>query len=142
MTITELQKIQEKTIKSACNTGVGRESDLPAKGSTTKPRWHARFLCRVGIHRGTWQYRIDGNCGQLRMCRGCGITSLRTKHQRQWQYVKERSCEQVKTCLRCGEKGWKRIKHVWGPTYSVGSKDAHNCTRCKKHEEWSTYYDD
>lgn len=135
--MTELLRKPVVNIEPTDEPNLTDKFELPENKVDRKISWLKRMLCRLGIHSGVWVFPIEANCKQLRVCTRCGKTRQRIKHNRKWLYVKEEACQQIKTCLRCDERGKLRTKHVWGPTYSVGSKDAHDCVRCKEHETWT-----
>ncbi len=112
---------------------------------TEKP-WYRSLRCSLGIHRGQWDYVIEGDCTQTRTCGRCGVTHTRTKHQREWRYVSSGRCEQVQHCTRCESVSGDRIEHVehvwsdsWEPKtrWWQGDKEAHRCLRCGVVEEWT-----
>jgi len=99
---------------------------------------YAAVLCRIGIHQGKWVYLTISNCHQLKVCRYCRVTLGRIKHQREWQYVRKGACEQERVCRQCSEINGRRIKHDWGPVYSVSwGRDAHKCARCGEVQTWA-----
>ena len=139
--MTELLRTPVLNTEQITRPNLTDNFELPESKTDRKSSWPKRMLCRLGIHSGVWVFPIEANCKQLKVCTRCGKTLHRIKHNRKWLYIKEGACEQVKTCLRCDEKGKQRTEHIWGPTYSAGSQDAHDCTRCKKHESWTRYED-
>jgi hypothetical protein len=101
--------------------------------------WHRTALCRVGIHKGQWEFMVERLCDQLRTCERCVTAHVRTKHQREWRYVADRTCAQIKTCCRCDGRSGNRTRHQWGVTYSIDRRtDAHECNRCGEVSTWST----
>lgn len=140
--MTELLRTPVVNIESTDGPSLTDKFELPENKENKKIPWPQRMLCQMGIHSGVWVFPIEANCKQLKVCSKCGKTLQRVKHNRKWLYIKEGACEQVKTCLRCNEKGKQRTKHVWGPTYSAGSQDAHDCVRCQEHETWTRYEND
>lgn len=135
--MTELLRTPVVDIEASTGPDITDKFELPTSKTDKRISWPKRMFCRLGLHSGVWVFPIEANCTQLRMCTRCGKTQQRIKHNRKWLYIKEGACQQVKTCLRCDEKGNQRTTHVWGPTYSAGSQDAHDCTRCREHESWS-----
>ncbi|MBI4202527.1 MAG: hypothetical protein HY532_05380 [Chloroflexi bacterium] len=112
------------------------------EGRTRVP-WYAAMLCRVGIHTGRWEYLAEGQCTQMRECRRCAATKVRTKHQREWRYARDGRCEQIRTCKRCNAVSGERTKHQWGENYTVANwREGHRCKRCGVVETWDTSYDD
>lgn len=87
-------------------------------------------LCRVGIHRGQWGYVSDAHCIQTRRCQRCGITKLRTKHQRVWHDVG--TCVEVRTCRRCWASSGRRTRHgEWSAPRKVRKDwEEQQCLRC------------
>ncbi len=116
------------------------DQHAPPTGRGLDLTWYATVLCRVGIHRGQWEYVAEGQCTQIRICGRCGATKARTKHQRTWRYVKGGACEQVRICKRCEAVTGDRTKHEeWGASYTVGrNTDAHRCKRCGVVQTWDT----
>ena len=110
----------------------------------TKKPWYRSLRCSLGIHRGQWDFVIEGDCTQTRTCGRCDVTHTRTKHRHQWQYIREGSCSQNRACVRCEAVRSERTKHEeWGDTYHVSSdEDAHRCKRCGEVVTWDTGYDD
>ncbi len=105
--------------------------------------WYVKVLCRVGIHRGRWEYVAEGHCTQMRECLPCGATKVRTRHKREWRYTGESTCKQARVCGRCDASDKNRTRHEkWGKSYSVGQDtDAHRCERCGVVETWDTSSD-
>ncbi len=102
-------------------------------------------------HQPKWTYVADPRKDwPERTCSLCG-KSFAGPHMMQWHLRSTHginpltpgdpdTCEQQRICQRCGES-WEgfRIKHEWGPSYSVSSsKDGHTCNRCGEKESWST----
>ena len=120
----------------------GRRPDShPATGM--RRRWQeakdalSRGMCRVGLHRGDWNYVTEGKCSQMRECRGCESIHERTKHKREWVYTRAGSCSQVKRCLRCNISEGHRSHH---PSWSNISGSRERCDRCSEVRDVS--YDD
>ena len=113
-------------------------------GAETRMPWYAATLCKVGLHRGTWEFAAPGNCTQTKTCERCGTTNVRTKHRHEWLYKGERTCAQAKTCIRCAAVSRSRTHHEeWGDAYDAGRDESgHRCLRCGTVETWSTASDD
>ena len=97
----------------------------------------SRGMCRVGLHRGDWGYVAEGECGQMRECRGCASIHSRTKHKREWVYGRANSCFQVKNCMRCDFSEGRRTRHA---SWSDMSGSRERCDRCGEVRDVS--YDD
>lgn len=138
--MTELVKTAERSTEFLSSTGdSGQKVSQREYRESRRAPWYAAVLCRCGIYSGKWLYVTDGNCKQLKVCRHCGTAKVHIKHQREWRYIKNGACQQERTCKRCGEITRHRIRHVWGPAYSVDwSTSAHRCTRCGEIQTWVT----
>ncbi len=101
-------------------------------------------------HQREWRYSSERSKNTRAMtCDLCGMTFpgsfLLEWHQRSTHKIEPlvksgaETCEQQPVCKRCAEV-WPRfrIRHAWGPTYSMsGSTSGHTCLRCGKVESWS-----
>ena len=109
----------------------------------TPEPWLMAVVCRVGIHKGLWEYAARRDCTQGRECARCGCVSVRLNHQRGWFYVRDRACEQIRSCGRCKVADGKRTSHEWSESWDLetswwqGDREAHRCLRCGKEEEWT-----
>lgn len=78
--------------------------------------WTA-IVCGVGAHEwGSWEYKSEKSCEQVRYCarKGCDQTETRMEHTwDDWQYENEGSCLQIQICQRCNEKKKGEEKHAW-----------------------------
>ena len=111
------------------------------KGRQRTPEpWLMAVVCRVGIHKGLWEYAAEGDCTQGRECARCGCVSVRSRHQREWRFVRDRACQQIRNCERCNVPNGDRTRHEnWSKSWDVEgtSKMAHRCLRCEEVVEWT-----
>jgi hypothetical protein len=73
------------------------------------PSRSEKLLCHLlKIHTGKWVYTRESSCHQLKVCRRCGNTKVRIKHQREWQYITRVPRKKPKIdqsiCSQCGMK--------------------------------------
>lgn len=121
----------------------GRRPDIPPATGVRK-RWQeakdmlSRGMCRVGLHLGDWGYVTEGECSQMRECRGCESIHARTKHKREWVYTRVGSCSQVKRCLRCNNAEGHRSRH---PSWSDIGSSKERCDRCGEVRDRYDAYD-
>ena len=109
----------------------------------TPEPWLMAVVCRVGIHRGLWEYAAKRDCTQGRECARCGCVSVRSRHHREWQYLQDRSCLQIRNCERCNVPNGERTRHEWSESWEIdpgrwgSDREAHRCLRCGEVEEWT-----
>ncbi len=122
---------------------------LTRKGRQRTPEpWLMAVVCRVGIHKGLWEYAAERDCTQGRECERCGSVHVRARHQREWRYIRAGSCEQVRKCGRCNDANGEKTSHKWEEDYDIetrwwqGSRDGHLCLRCGAREEFNVYCGD
>ena len=132
---------------SAASDSASAPSHSTSPTEVSQPRagapWYKAIFCRVGLHKGPWEYAAEGHCTQTRECSRCGAIKARTKHQCEWRYVSDGRCEQVRPCTWCEVVSGNRIEHSWSESWQEesrwwdGEKRAHRCTRCGDIERWT-----
>lgn len=167
----DAEYFQSETIQDS-GTDTGNLANVSSDGSNTKTRGlrHllSRSMCRIGSHRGKWEYLSEAQCSQSRTCSQCGNAKMRIKHKLAWRYLGKATCQGAMTCRRCDIVPMKtvylspdglirdrvipgdtqvdlpkhgfQIQHSnWGQPWEIGrDQAAHRCFRCGTVEKFST----
>ena len=139
------QPAESRPAAGAFPGATGEAQLVTRRGRQKTPTpWLMAVLCRVGLHRGPWEYAAEGNCTQGRECGRCGSVHVRTRHQHEWRYTADHKCNQIQACWRCNDVADRRTEHhdwsaSWLPErrWWQGVKQAHRCLRCEVVEEWT-----
>ena len=92
--------------------------------------WVGRIKCRLGAHRGHWEYKSPTECYQDKICHRCSARLERSEFSLdhipsgEWIFSHDGKCDQLEKCPRCNRRfGPKKENHDnWGTRTT--------CTRC------------